>query len=156
MLIISGLIIFSYSHFIRFKTSNYFIILISFNPPQGFLYFIFFNFYIFYYIISPIILLNFLLGMDALLWFKDRFLAAPTLTSITIYLLYYAYICAASLLLPANIVDGHPNPKRGPRLKYSINGFKLTCLTILLMILFGGIVPTFSPIKLYNLSILAD
>lgn len=81
--------------------------------------------------------------MSVISWFTERFLAAPTSTSITVYLLYYIYICVASLVLPAKIVNGHPNPKRGPQLKYSINGFKLTCLTILLMLVFGGIVPQF-------------
>lgn len=81
--------------------------------------------------------------MSVISWFTERFLAAPTSTSITVYLLYYFYICVASLVLPAKIVNGHPNPKRGPQLKYSINGFKLTCLTILLMLVFGGIAPQF-------------
>lgn len=60
------------------------------------------------------------------------------------------------MLLPAKIVNGHPNPKRGPQLKYSINGFKLTVLTILLMVVCGGIVPQFSKLQLFRLSILAD
>lgn len=79
--------------------------------------------------------------MEFITWAKERFLACPTSTSVTLYLAYYTYICIASLVLPAKIVNGHPNPKRGPQLKYSINGFKLTCLTIILMLVFGGVVP---------------
>lgn len=94
--------------------------------------------------------------MELIAWAKDRFLAAPTTTSVTLYLIYYAYICIASLVLPAKIVKGHPNPKRGPQLKYSINGFKLTCLTIILMLVFGGIVPQLEKVTLFRLSVLAD
>lgn len=60
------------------------------------------------------------------------------------------------MFLPAKIVNGHPNPKRGPQLKYSINGFKLTCLTIILMIIFGGLVPQFEKITVMRLSVLVD
>jgi hypothetical protein len=94
--------------------------------------------------------------MECLTWFKERFLCGPTLTAILIYATYYSYICIASLVLPAKIVNGHPNPKRGPQLKYSINGFKLTVLTILLMIIFGGIVPQLDKLQVFRLSILAD
>ena len=75
------------------------------------------------------------------IWVKDHFFCAPTATAWTIYSIFYAYICLGSLILPAKIVDGHPNPKRGPQLKYSINGFKLTCLTLILMAIFGGVIP---------------
>lgn len=93
---------------------------------------------------------------EYLAWFQDRFLCGPTWTAVTIYSIYYTYICIASLILPAKIVNGHPNPKRGPQLKYSINGFKLTVLTILIMLIFGGIVPQLENLKLFRLSILAD
>lgn len=62
----------------------------------------------------------------------------------------------ASLVLPAKVVNGHPNPKRGPQLQYSINGFKLTCLTIILMLVFGGVVPQFDKLTVFRMSILAD
>lgn len=74
-------------------------------------------------------------------WITTHLFCAPTLTSVIIYLIYYTYICLASIILPAKIVDGHPHPKRGPRLKYSINGFKLTCLTIFICTIFGGMCP---------------
>ena len=80
----------------------------------------------------------------------------PTFTSVAIYLTYYAYICLASLLLPSKIVNGHPNPKRGPRLQYSINGFRLTCLTIFLMCGFGGLFPCLERFQLFKISIVAD
>lgn len=95
-------------------------------------------------------------SMDYIVWAKDHFLAAPTIASVTIYTIYYTYICVGSLILPAKIVSGHPNPKRGPQLKYSINGFKLTCLTILLMTLFGGVCPQFSKLTVFRMSTLAD
>lgn len=79
-----------------------------------------------------------------------------TLNSIAIYLSYYSYICLASVLLPAKIVNGHPNPKRGPRLQYSINGFTLTCVTIAIMLLFGGLIPGLESLKLLRLGILVD
>jgi hypothetical protein len=94
--------------------------------------------------------------MDCLTWIKDHFLCGPTLTSITIYAIYYSYICVASIIIPAKIVDGHPNPKRGPQLKYSINGFKLTVITIIVMLVFGGCIPYFNNIQLFRMSILAD
>ncbi len=94
--------------------------------------------------------------MEALYWIKDHFLRCPTTTSVLIYLVYYTYICVSSLVLPAKIVNGHPNPKRGSQLKYSINGFKLTCLTIILMLTLGGIIPQLSKFTLFRLSILAD
>lgn len=94
--------------------------------------------------------------MQLLVWFKDHFLTLPTLTSLTIYSSYYLYICIASLVLPAKIVNGHPNPKRGPQLKYSINGFKLTCLTIIIMVIFGGVVPQLNKFTVLRLSVLVD
>jgi len=57
--------------------------------------------------------------------------------------MFYTYICLGSILVPSKLVNGHPNPKRGPRLQYSINGFRLTCLTILIVFIFGGLVPIF-------------
>lgn len=94
--------------------------------------------------------------MEFAYWVKDRFFCSPSITSLVIYSIYYIYICVGSLLIPAKIVDGHPSPKRGPRLKYSINGFKLTCLTLILLILFGGVIPNLSQIRLFRLAILAD
>jgi len=44
---------------------------------------------------------------------NQKLFASPTLFSVGIYLVYYSYICLASLILPAKIVKGHPNPKRG-------------------------------------------
>lgn len=72
----------------------------------------------------------------------DKLFAAPTITSIIIYLIYYVYICVASMLLPASTVKGHPHPKRGPQQTYTICGFKLTVLTILIIIVFGGMIPS--------------
>lgn len=60
------------------------------------------------------------------------------------------------MILPAKVVNGHPNPKRGPQLQYSINGFKLTCLTITLMLIFGGIIPQFDKLTLFRMGVLAD
>jgi hypothetical protein len=94
--------------------------------------------------------------MEYLTWIKEHFLCIPTCTSITIYIIYYSYICLASLIIPAKTVNGHPNPKRGPQLKYSINGFKLTVLTIIIMVLFGGFVPFFNSLQLFKMSILVD
>ena len=89
-------------------------------------------------------------------WIFSHIFCAPTLTSIIIYLTYYTYICLASIFIPAKIVDGHPHPKRGPRIKYSINGFRLTCLTIVTCVVFGGMIPYFNSVKLFNISIIAD
>lgn len=47
--------------------------------------------------------------------FVNNILTSPTINSLAIYLIYYTYICLASILLPAKIVKGHPNPKRGPQ-----------------------------------------
>ena len=94
--------------------------------------------------------------MEQLQWAKEHFLCSPTKISVIIYLVYYTYICVSSLVLPAKIVNGHPNPKRGPQLKYSINGFKLTCLTIILMLIFGDIIPQLKQFTLFRMSILAD
>ena len=91
-----------------------------------------------------------------LIWVKDHFLCAPTPTAWTIYSIFYAYICVGSLLIPAKTVDGHSHPKRGPQLKYSINGFKLTCITILFMVVFGGVVPQLSSVKFFRVAIFAD
>ena len=93
---------------------------------------------------------------EKLEWVTTHLFCAPTTASVTIYLLYYAYICLASILLPAKIVDGHPHPKRGPRLKYSINGFRLTCLTIFICTVLGGMCPYLKSVQLFNISIIAD
>ena len=60
------------------------------------------------------------------------------------------------MVIPAKIVNGHPNPKRGPRLQYSINGFRLTCLTIILVGVFGNLIPALSDYHLFKVSLLAD
>lgn len=85
----------------------------------------------------------------------DKLLAAPTLTSVCIYLIYYAYICLASIFLPAYEVKGHPNPKRGPQQTYTICGFRLTVLTILIILVFGGMIPQLEVIKVFEISLLA-
>jgi hypothetical protein len=51
---------------------------------------------------------------------------------------------------------GHPNPKRGPQQEYWICGFRLTILTIVLVVLFGGMVPELEFIRLFSVSLLAD
>jgi hypothetical protein len=86
----------------------------------------------------------------------DKLLAAPTFNSIFIYLVYYFYICLASIYLPAYPVKGHPNPKRGPQQNYTICGFRLTILTIAIILLVGGIFPQFAFIKIFSISLLAD
>lgn len=60
------------------------------------------------------------------------------------------------MVLPAKVVNGHLNPKRGPQLQYSINGFKLTVLTIILMLVFGGVVPQLDKLTVFRMSVLAD
>ncbi len=94
--------------------------------------------------------------MDIVNSLKSTVFATPTLSAVSSYLIYYAYICVGSLLIPSKIVKGHPQPKRGAQLTYSINGFRLTCLTIALILLFGGIVPIFSSIRIFNIVNLAD
>jgi hypothetical protein len=59
-------------------------------------------------------------------------------------------------MLPAKIVKGHPNPKRGPQQEYSISGFKLTLITIFIMVIFGGILPSLASFTLFKVSIIAD
>jgi hypothetical protein len=70
--------------------------------------------------------------------------------------MFYAYICLGSLVVPARVVLGHPSPKRGPQLKYSINGFKLTVLTIAILVLFGGLVPALHGLQLFRISRVVD
>jgi hypothetical protein len=86
----------------------------------------------------------------------DKILAAPSLSSVAIYSIYYSYICLASMLLPSYTIKGHPNPKRGPQQTYSICGFRLTILTILIITLFGGLIPHLEGIKIFSISLLAD
>lgn len=76
----------------------------------------------------------------------------PTKTSLAVYGTFYLYICIASLLLPSKKVKGHPSPKRGPRLEYTINGFRLTCLTVFLVFIFGGVVPSLSFLTVWNIA----
>lgn len=78
--------------------------------------------------------------MEILSYLRATYLATPTLAAVTSYLIYYSYICLASLLLPGKVTKGHPQPKRGQQLTYSINGFYLTVLTIILILVFGGII----------------
>lgn len=59
-------------------------------------------------------------------------------------------------MLPSKSVKGHPNPKRGPQLTYTINGFRLTILTIVLISLFGGVFPRFNSIQVFKVSSLAS
>ena len=93
--------------------------------------------------------------MEIVDWLCSTIFAAPTQTAFTAYLIYYAYICIASLVLPSITVKGHPQPKRGPQLTYSICGFRLTLLTIVIVLAFGGVFPQLHPIKLFSVSILA-
>lgn len=74
----------------------------------------------------------------------------PDIGNVGAFLLYYAYIVVASLLLPGETVKGHPNPKRGPQLTYKIIGFKLTCLTIFGFILFSGMIPQLAWLRLFD------
>ena len=87
-------------------------------------------------------------------WLKETYLSTPTSYTVAAYLAYYAYICLASIFLPAKSVLGHPQPKRGPQLTYSICGFRLTILTFLIMFLFGGIFPSLKGVQLFQLSAL--
>lgn len=89
-------------------------------------------------------------------WATERFLCAPNTTAFAIYSIFYAYICLGSIFIPAKIVDGHQSPKRGPALKYSINGFKLTCITILFLLLCGGVFTQFNQIQLFRVAIFAE
>lgn len=56
------------------------------------------------------------------------------------------------MVVPSKLVLGHPSPKRGPQLTYSINGFRLTVLTILLILIFGGIFPQLAAMRLFGVS----
>ena len=87
---------------------------------------------------------------------KDSFLCPPTWSSFKLYGIKYAYICIGSLIIPATIVKGHTNPKRGPQLEYSINGFRLTCLSIIIMLTCGGVFPELEKLKIFQLSSLVD
>jgi hypothetical protein len=93
--------------------------------------------------------------MEVLTYLRSTFLASPTISTVVSYLIYYVYICLASILIPSQEVKGHPQPKRGPQLTYSINGFRLTVLTIFILILFGGVVPNLEAFKLFAVSSLA-
>lgn len=81
--------------------------------------------------------------------------ATPTLSTFTAYLSYYAWICLASIFLPSTIVKGHPKPKRGEQLTYSINGFTLTVVTLLLVVLLGGVFPSLKQLQLFPVITLA-
>ena len=93
--------------------------------------------------------------MEIVNWISSTIFAAPTQTAVTAYLIYYAYICLASILLPSITVKGHSQPKRGPQLTYSICGFRLTLFTIFIVLAFGGVFPQLHPIKLFSVSVLA-
>lgn len=90
-----------------------------------------------------------------LTYLRSTFLATPTFSAVASYLTYYAYICLASILLPSKQVKGHPQPKRGPQLTYSINGFRLTILTIAIVLLFGGVFPHLQSVQLFSVANLA-
>ena len=92
--------------------------------------------------------------MEYLQGLKDTIFATPTCSAFTAYLIYYTYICMASLILPSTIVKGHPQPKRGPQLEYPICGFRLTILTFFIVVAFGGVCPSLAPIKLFEVSAL--
>lgn len=79
----------------------------------------------------------------------------PTASTVTSYLAYYAWICLASIIIPSTQVKGHPKPKRGEQLTYSINGFKLTVVTILLVFLFGGVLPQLKHLQFFSVVNLA-
>lgn len=72
------------------------------------------------------------------------------------YSIYYLYICLASVIIPGKLVKGHPKPKRGPQLTYYINGFRLTVLTILIVLLFGGVFPELKQIEIFRVRKLVD
>ncbi len=82
-------------------------------------------------------------------YLRSTFLATPTASTITAYLTYYAYICLASILLPSKTVPGHSAPKRGKQLHYTINGFRLTILTLFLVLVFGGVFPSLNSVKFF-------
>ncbi len=86
---------------------------------------------------------------SALTYLTSTFFACPTLSAFTAYTIYYIYICLASMLVPSTPVKGHPQPKRGPQLDYSINGFRLTLLTIVIVLVFGGVFDRLQPITLF-------
>lgn len=90
------------------------------------------------------------------IWLGETYFSKPNAFAVASYLAYYAYICLASIVLPAKSVPGHPNPKRGPQLTYSICGFRLTVLTISIMLLFGGIFPSLKGVQLFQLSALVS
>ena len=90
-----------------------------------------------------------------LTYLSSTFFAAPTASTITAYFIYYVYICVASILVPSKEVKGHSQPKRGPQLTYTINGFRLTVLTIVIILLFGGVFPNLDYLKLFAVSNLA-
>lgn len=95
--------------------------------------------------------------MDSVLsYLQTTVFATPTSTAFASYLIYYAYICLGSVLVSSNKVKGHPQPKRGPQLDYSINGFRLTLLTIFIVLLFGGVFPQLNAVKLFAVSSLAQ
>ena len=93
--------------------------------------------------------------MEYITSLRSTVFATPTISAVSSYLIYYAYICIASLLLPSIKVKGHPQPKRGRQLEYPICGFRLTLLTIFLVVAFGGVFPKYDPIKLFEVSALA-
>jgi hypothetical protein len=86
----------------------------------------------------------------------DTFFAKPTVSAIIAYLSYYTYICAGSILIPSKQVKGHLQPKRGPQLTYSINGFRLTILTIVLVVIFGGVIPELQGIRIFRVARLVE
>ena len=80
----------------------------------------------------------------------------PEWSHVLAYLCYYLYIVVAALAIPGPTVSGHPTPKRGPQLQYKIIGFRLTIVTIVGSILFGGMISVLKPIQLFNAAYFAN
>lgn len=80
----------------------------------------------------------------------------PTTGNVVAYLAYYFYIVLAAFIIPGPTVNGHPSPKRGPQQTYKIIGFRLTVITILGFLLFGGFFPALKQIQLFDAAYFAN
>lgn len=80
----------------------------------------------------------------------------PSAGNVAAYLAYYSWIVLASLIIPGPTVKGHPSPKRGPQQTYKIIGFRLTVVTIIGFLLFGGFFPSLKSIQLFNAAYFAN
>lgn len=80
----------------------------------------------------------------------------PTIGDVGAYLAYYSYIVLAAFIIRGPTVKGHPNPKRGPQLTYKIIGFRLTVVTIVGLLLFGGYFPFLKSIQLIDAAYFAN